>query len=643
MKGLLVTLLTFLMTGIVVGQQENSVGDRSTFGPPKTSFDGQTNPASATRAQNPFADNSGGGRQIDPNLVLPLELAVSNFQLQALKRGEPVRAKVEAKAGPDGPVRGPEYISGIYLTSPENELKQLPLKRVFGKASRYENQPGEVLVVTLDDQDLVALEQKKLRCEIEPADRGRFSEVYFRYEPPQVASTPARPTPADNRPSTQFSAQQPRQANRPAQQPTRATQQSQSRPNSLVQNPGPEPEPGEYDYMGPYLDPTVLAKIQNKTAWDQQPNQGNEVNPAFDRNKQFGAQGNQFATNGNRQETAEERYDRLKREMEAKEGNQFQNGNRGQRLTQAQLDQQQFEERQRNAWRAEQAQLALKEAAEQEAQEIAAQKEADRIRRAKWEYEQYVKQQADLLAAKQRLANLGPTGQWKPNTRGGNEPNPNAGYGLLNNGSLSNSQQPRLTEAEYLLRKQQWDNEQKDKKIADLEAELYRKSLRPQNPGVNDYATGQSQITPSEYGGPSTRTPPVGRVPGTIHFPTGPIVENQLPSPERFASRTDIGIKNGINNAIDTVRQGRDKFVASIPGNLDRKNSGQTNTGLGNQMDPDSDTSLAGQDNKTSRLIYFLLLVSLGLNAYLGLISRSFYVRYNELADELRETFTATS
>ena len=40
--------------------------------------------------------------------------------------------------------------------------------------------------------------------------------------------------------------------------------------------------------------------------------------------------------------------------------------------------------------------------------------------------------------------------------------------------------------------------------------------------------------------------------------------------------------------------------------------------------------------------MFFMLLCSLALNIYLGWISRGFYVRYNELADELRETFTAT-
>ena len=42
----------------------------------------------------------------------------------------------------------------------------------------------------------------------------------------------------------------------------------------------------------------------------------------------------------------------------------------------------------------------------------------------------------------------------------------------------------------------------------------------------------------------------------------------------------------------------------------------------------------------TETALWFILLFSLGLNAYLGMIARSFYVRYEELADEIRDTFT---
>lgn len=45
--------------------------------------------------------------------------------------------------------------------------------------------------------------------------------------------------------------------------------------------------------------------------------------------------------------------------------------------------------------------------------------------------------------------------------------------------------------------------------------------------------------------------------------------------------------------------------------------------------------------DKINGLMFFMLLCSLALNLYLSWIARGFYVRYNELADELRDTFTA--
>lgn len=41
--------------------------------------------------------------------------------------------------------------------------------------------------------------------------------------------------------------------------------------------------------------------------------------------------------------------------------------------------------------------------------------------------------------------------------------------------------------------------------------------------------------------------------------------------------------------------------------------------------------------------LWFMLLCSIGINLYLAWISRGFYMRYAELADELRETFTAAN
>ncbi len=49
-----------------------------------------------------------------------------------------------------------------------------------------------------------------------------------------------------------------------------------------------------------------------------------------------------------------------------------------------------------------------------------------------------------------------------------------------------------------------------------------------------------------------------------------------------------------------------------------------------------------GASDKLVRALWFIALLSIGMNLYLALLARSFYSRYNELADELRETFTST-
>ena len=50
----------------------------------------------------------------------------------------------------------------------------------------------------------------------------------------------------------------------------------------------------------------------------------------------------------------------------------------------------------------------------------------------------------------------------------------------------------------------------------------------------------------------------------------------------------------------------------------------------------------SGSSDKLARALWFVTLMSIGFNFYLALLARSFYSRYNELADELRETFSAT-
>ena len=59
--------------------------------------------------------------------------------------------------------------------------------------------------------------------------------------------------------------------------------------------------------------------------------------------------------------------------------------------------------------------------------------------------------------------------------------------------------------------------------------------------------------------------------------------------------------------------------------------------------DRSQQTANSGASDKLVRALWFIALLSIGMNMYLALLARSFYSRYNELADELRETFTSSS
>ena len=63
----------------------------------------------------------------------------------------------------------------------------------------------------------------------------------------------------------------------------------------------------------------------------------------------------------------------------------------------------------------------------------------------------------------------------------------------------------------------------------------------------------------------------------------------------------------------------------------------------GRQLLGAGDAADSPREGRNQVYMFMLLLCSLGLNVYLGWISRGFYVRYQELAGELRDTFTPNS
>jgi hypothetical protein len=74
-------------------------------------------------------------------------------------------------------------------------------------------------------------------------------------------------------------------------------------------------------------------------------------------------------------------------------------------------------------------------------------------------------------------------------------------------------------------------------------------------------------------------------------------------------------------------------FAPGLPGEI----PGQTPLGQSNLGSTGQDT------NRQMAFIWFMLLFSIALNFYLAFLARSFYTRYQDLADELRETFTSST
>ena len=74
-------------------------------------------------------------------------------------------------------------------------------------------------------------------------------------------------------------------------------------------------------------------------------------------------------------------------------------------------------------------------------------------------------------------------------------------------------------------------------------------------------------------------------------------------------------------------------FAASLSAEIPGKAPlGQSNFGSGTQ-----------DQSRREAFLWFMLLFSIALNFYLAFLARSFYTRYQDLADELRETFTSSN
>ncbi len=115
-----------------------------------------------------------------------------------------------------------------------------------------------------------------------------------------------------------------------------------------------------------------------------------------------------------------------------------------------------------------------------------------------------------------------------------------------------------------------------------------------------------------------------------------PAYSRSLPALDTSINSSEILASSPITNSLaadNTPTVGSNQVLSKPPA---AESSGRQPLASGDAAD-------ARRQDRTQVYVFMLLLCSLGLNVYLGWISRGFYVRYQELAGELRETFTPSS
>lgn len=123
---------------------------------------------------------------------------------------------------------------------------------------------------------------------------------------------------------------------------------------------------------------------------------------------------------------------------------------------------------------------------------------------------------------------------------------------------------------------------------------------------------------------PSWTTTPPNRNPTGVFSPPHAQLANHA---DDIPPDNSIGNGNRTSSTNTAMNMAEQKFVNNVSSDVT------------NPLEA-TDTKPINSPKSSTFFIYVMLLISLGLNVYLVMISRGFYVRYGELAAELRETFT---
>lgn len=563
MKGIMVTLLMLMTTGIVVGQQSNS-------------------------SNNSFTPASAGAQN---DLLKPLEIGVSADAIRAIRSGKVLVSKIE----PVDPVTGEKLhrnvISGVSLFQEGKNLNTLSKTTVRGR-----DDGDGVLRFGLTESDLNALANNQLKMDFGASQRGKYQEIEVFYVAPNSNNATSQQPSRPNSNSGVFAPTRPTpepDTTRPARQLAfgpRGDRGNSSTQTPFIPLPAPA-EPGDTNFMGPTL-PTA-------GNWSP-PNRTTQNNPALDPNRQ-----NEFANN------------------QTRGGWKFPNQNNGgfQGNT-AQDDRQDAIDKMKAKWALEKQQLDYENELRRKNAERLKQEEDDR-QLAKWRWEQ------EQLRNNQARTPLAP----------------------ILNGPSDNRQ---LTGEQLAYEKAMWELQRKEDLLKSKEESLLRTidlaqqkidaSTRQQMynyTGNQPLRTNQAQDVNPNWDRSN------GITPGSHFYPDGPVIERTRPavSPIDYARNKigapDSGFRSPVSNKDVNPRvasnssRGINNYTAAVAG------PGSSNKSLGSNTTTNNST-VGTRDDRVDGFVLFLLLCSLGLNFYLAFISRGFYVRYHELADELRETFSTT-
>ena len=587
MKGLMVTLLMFLTTGIVVGQQGSSS---------KTSPD----PAGTQHS-----------------LLKPLEIGVPEQAIRDLRLGKVLFSTI-APVSQSGEKLDLNVVNGVTLYPEGKNLGSLSKKAVRGQ----DNGKG-VLRFGLTNADLMALQNNQLSMEFNHAERGRYRAIEVFYEGAQnnVASKPAA------RPSSQNTFTAPAAREPAVRAPVLAAPavSPPTRDNSATSNqiafgrqntadrsprnssrapfiPLPAPhEPGDVDFMGPTLPAAG--------AW-RPPNQTTQNNPALNPRE------NNFVGNNN-QDNGGWRFP-------DEENTVAQNHSH---LNNVQDNRQSTLDSMKAKWEAEQRHREYEEEmARQNAQRLQREQAEHEFAQWKWAQEQELIKQRRLQSQAQTLP-------------------PTQHYPILNAPAAPVS---RLTVDQQLAYDRAiWELERRESLLSSQQDSLNRKRLLLDEQEYNlNLATAQ-QSRNHFYSEQPRVAYNQGIAQNSVHNRNNNSGMHYYPDdePEPDIKRTRRSRSNDLaRNQVDHSDNG---FRAPDRNeDLSPRVASKTGLGISNYKTavagPGSAVATGSRDDLVDGFVLFLMFCSLGLNFYLAFISRGFYVRYHELADELRETFSTT-